>query len=100
MLDTLKLEDFAPRIGERFRLSADAGQTIEVTLVEAAALGVAPGAQSARRAPFSLMFLGPARPVWPQRIYRLEHEAVGTLDVFFVPLGSRDGGMQYQAIFT
>jgi hypothetical protein len=38
--------------------------------------------------------------VWPQRIYRVEHEALDPLDLFLVPIGPRDGGMQYQAIFT
>jgi hypothetical protein len=99
MLESLTLETFAPRVGERFRLAAG-GQAIDVTLIEATALDGAPGARSTRCPPFSLVFLGPPDPVWPQRIYRLEHEAVGCADLFFVPLGPRDGGMQYQAIFT
>jgi hypothetical protein len=100
MLDSLTLETFKPRIGERFRLSAEGGQTIAVTLVEATALGGGTSAPSTRRTPFSLVFLGPLDPVWPQRIYRLDHDAIGSVDLFFVPLGPRDGGMQYQAIFT
>jgi hypothetical protein len=100
MLESLTLETFAPRIGERFRLAADAGQTIDLTLIEATAVGEGGSARSPRRSPFSLVFLGPAGPVWPQRIYRLDHEAIGSVDLFFVPLGPRDGGMQYQAIFT
>ncbi len=97
MLDTLRLEDFAPRIGERFRLSADTAHSLDVTLIEANGLGA--GSQ-ARRAPFSVMFLGPPRPVWAQRIYRVEHDAMGSFDLFLVPLGPRDGGMMYEAVFT
>jgi hypothetical protein len=100
MLESITLETFAPRIGERFRLSADADRTIDVTLVEASALGGGTSAPGTRRRPFSLVFLGPAGPVWPQRIYRLEHEAVGSCDLFLVPIGPRDQGMQYEAIFT
>jgi Domain of unknown function (DUF6916) len=100
MLDTLRLEDFAPRIGERFRLSADAEHSIDVTLLEATALGAAARSQAARRAPFSVVFLGPAAPVWPQRIYRVEHDVIGSFDLFLVPLGPRDGGMMYEAVFT
>ncbi len=99
MLESMTLETFAPRIGERFRLSADAEQAIEVTLIEASALGGGTSAPDTRRRPFSLVFLGPPGPVWPQRIYRLEHE-VGSCDLFLVPIGPRDRGMQYQAIFT
>ena len=100
MLESLTLETFAPRIGERFRLSADAGHSLEVTLVEATALGTASRSQAARRAPFSVVFLGPAAPLWPQRIYRLEHDAMASVDLFLVPLGPRDGGMMYEAVFT
>jgi hypothetical protein len=97
MLDTLTLETFAPRIGDRFQISAGEGPTIDATLIEAAPLGA-----SARggRQPFSIVFLGPRSPVWPQRIYRVDHEALGSCDLFLVPIGPRDGGMQYQAVFT
>jgi hypothetical protein len=97
MLKSVTIETFAPRIGERFRLSAGDGQAMDAKLIEVTPLGA-----SARggRQPFSLVFLGPAAPVWPQRIYRVEHEALDPLDLFLVPLGPRDGAMQYQAIFT
>ena len=100
MLDTLRVEDFAPRIGERFRLSADADHSLDATLVEATVLGGGSRAQAARRAPFSVMFLGPPQPVWAQRIYRVEHDAMRSFDLFLVPLGPRDGGMMYEAVFT
>ncbi len=97
MLKSVTIETFAPLIGERFRLSAGDGQATDVKLIEATPLGA-----SARggRQPFSIVFLGPAAPVWTQRIYRVEHEALDPLDLFLVPVGPRDGGMQYQAIFT
>ena len=44
--------------------------------------------RSARRqatAPFSLLFLGPTAPMWPQRIYRVEHDAMGSLRFFSGP---------------
>jgi hypothetical protein len=97
MLESLTLETFAPRIGERFRISTGEGHTIDATLIEATPLGASRGGG---RPPFSLVFLGPAAPVWPQRIYRVEHEALAPLDVFLVPVGPRDGGVQYEAIFT
>jgi hypothetical protein len=97
MLESVTLETFTPRIREPFRLSAGGDQTMDATLIEATALGASRGAG---RQPFSIVFLGPAAPVWPQRIYRVEHEALDPLDLFLVPIGPRDGGMQYQAIFT
>jgi hypothetical protein len=97
MLESLTLDTFTPRIGDRFRLSAGNGQSLETTLVEATPLGAS---ASGGRQPFSLVFRGPLAPVWPQRIYRVDHDALDSLDVFLVPIGPRDGGMQYQAIFT
>jgi hypothetical protein len=57
----------------------------------------APGMQ---RDPFRLAFLGPADPVLPQRTYRLEHAALGELDIFLVPVARDAGGTTYEAIFA
>ncbi len=97
MLKSVTIETFAPRIGEGFRLSAGDGQAMDAKLIEATPLGAS---AHGGRQPFSIVLLGPAAPVWPQRIYRVEHEALDPLDLFLVPVGPRDGGMQYQAIFT
>ena len=52
--------------------------------------------ESGGRAPFSLVFeRGPSPPL-PQRIYRIEHEDVGTLEIFLVPIAID----RYEAVFT
>jgi hypothetical protein len=38
--------------------------------------------------------------VLPQAIYDLEHDALGHLDLFLVPIGPSQGGMRYQASFA
>ena len=43
-----------------------------------------------------LLFRGPSLPILPQRIYPLEHAALGRLELFIVPIGPG----QYEAIFT
>ena len=43
-----------------------------------------------------LVFQGGPNPPLPQRIYRVEHEKLGELDVFLVPIAVD----QYQAVFT
>ena len=43
---------------------------------------------------------GPLEPVLPQAIYDLEHDALGHLDLFLVPIGPSQGGMRYQASFA
>jgi len=49
---------------------------------------------------FVILFRGPLTPVWPQRIYHIEHDGKGSFDLFLVPVGPRNGGMEYEAIFT
>jgi hypothetical protein len=49
---------------------------------------------------FSLLFRGPLIPLLPQRTYRLEHEQLGPQELFLVPVGPRDGTMQYEAVFN
>ena len=98
LLQSLTIETFAKRIGNRFALRVRPDATLELELIEATPLG----AQSAGRgrAPFSILFRGPLTPVLPQRIYPLAHQTMGSLELFIVPIGPRDGGMVYQAIFT
>jgi hypothetical protein len=80
-LASLTLEDFAGLKGERFS---------ELELVEVNELARGAG----DRVPFSLVFAG--EPGLPQRIHRLEHETLGPLDIFLVPVGPG----RYEAVFT
>lgn len=94
-LASLTAADFRPRLREAFTLSGPAA-TLDLVLVEVEELG--PAARSGNA--FSLRFLGPAQPVLPQAIYRLDNAAMGTLEIFLVPLGPWQGGMRYEAVFA
>jgi hypothetical protein len=98
MLDRLTHDDFAGRVGERFTLSAPTGDTLELTLAEATASPE--HAQAGRRTPFSLIFHGALSPYAPQGTWRVEHEEIGALDVFLVPIGPEGDAMRYEAVFT
>ena len=103
MLDALTLDSFAGLAGETFTLSESAGLALPLELAEARSLASAGTAAEGRRRarePFSIVFKGPAAPVLPQRIYRLEHARLGALDLFLVPIGPGAGGLLYEAIFT
>ncbi len=54
----------------------------------------------ANREQFSLHFRGPATPVLPQRIYRLDHPELGALEIFLVPIRRDAAGITYEAVFT
>lgn len=98
MLESLTHESFRPHVGSAFRVEYAPGTSATLTLAEVTVLGG--GGAAARRQPFSLLFRGPRAPVLPQRIYRLEHEGMGALELFIVPIGPDAEGLRYEAIFT
>lgn len=96
-MDLLTLEHFAGCMNERFRAALQDGE-IEFTLVEARPLPrPAPGAM---RLPFSLVFRNESVLLYPQQIYRMQHERTGGFDVFLVPVARDRDGFLYQAIFN
>jgi hypothetical protein len=99
VLDALTLDAFAPHVGEEFVLVHEQAGRLELELLEARAVGGdrAPGND---RRPFSLLFRGPVEPLLPQRIYRLEHDTVGPLEIFIVPVARDAAGTHYEAIFA
>ena len=97
MLDKVTKDTFEPIKGDIFRLAL--GDDEHVPLELAAVLGT--GLQGlASREQFSLHFRGPSTPELPQRIYRLQHSELGTLEIFLVPIKRDAGGMTYEAVFT
>jgi hypothetical protein len=98
VLSELTHATFAKELGSAFQLHNGAATPLTLELVEATEVnGKAPRTE---RNPFSLIFRGPKTPWVEQKIYRLEHERLGTLDIFLVPLGPDQKGMRYEAIFT
>ena len=102
MLDRLTVTSFAPAVGETFVLDAGDAGPLDLELVEARLHR--PGAraqdESGTRAPFTLVFRGPAEPILPQRTYPLEHESVGAIEIFIVPIGHDQAGTTYEAVFA
>jgi hypothetical protein len=101
VLDRLTVDDFKPAVGEAFSLDADGAGALALTLVAARTHDpdAGPVDSSGGRSPFTLTFRGPAQPVLPQRIYRLDHDATGPLEVFIVPIANDPEGTSYEAIF-
>lgn len=94
----LVYEDFADKIGEPFALREAGVPDMSLRLTEAAPLKSPslPGV----RPPFTLVFVAEDARVLPQKIYRLEHVALGALDVFLVPIGKDATGVSYEAVFN
>jgi hypothetical protein len=100
MLDGMTLEAFEKHLGTAFRVEANPEESQDLTLIEASALTTGPG--PSRRDGFSLVFRGPRDKGLEQKIHRLAHDEMGTIDLFLVPLGPEGDpeGTHYQAIFN
>jgi hypothetical protein len=102
-LGSLTAAAFAEHLATVFRLQAG-GQELPIELVEVQRASYAgkPAAvgPAGRREPFTLLFRGPRTPYALQGIHRLEHDQLGTLELFLVPIGPDDAGMRYEAVFT
>ena len=81
---------FEPLVGAGWRIIGDS--TLDATLLQVDRLG---------ETQFSLVFRGPSTPVFPQRIYRVEHDELEGVELFLVPIGPDGGkdGMRYEAVF-
>jgi hypothetical protein len=99
MLDTLTADDFSSQLGKTFTVRLADRPPLDLTLLEARRLSRTTAATTGRP-PFSVLFRGPREPVLLQRIYALENEAMGRLEIFLVPVGPDATGMQYEAIFN
>jgi aminoglycoside 6'-N-acetyltransferase len=88
-LEELTVASFRPHLGKEFTLRFEPDD-LEFTLTEA----------HGESRPFTVQFRGPADPVLPQAIYRLEREGLGALEIFIVPIAREEGGTDYEAVFS
>ena len=99
MLQDLTPASFQTHRGTPFRIDYGGEAPLEVVLHDVRRYEPHPGP---RAEPFAAVFLGPGAPVLRQRIYRIEHDRMGTLEFFLVPIGPdpKAGGMLYEAVFN
>ena len=96
-LDKVAAGTFSPFIESLFNIDLSPWGSLTLTLNNVTEVG--PEVPGRRRA-FSLIFLGPIEPILPQRIYALEHETMGRLEIFIVPIGVTQSNCRYEAVFT
>jgi len=101
MLDQPTCPTFETLLGQSFRLQVDPQGSTELELIEVQSLPLHAGlGHQSARTPFSLVFRGPKGSALPQRIYGIEHEALGGLEIFLVPIGPDERGQRYEAVFN
>jgi hypothetical protein len=101
VLENFTIETFSELLGSTFRVHLDGSEQFDVELISATALGGSAGEELPdSRQPFSIVFRGPGDVLLPQRIYRTEHDQIGSFELFIVPIGPDEKGLRYEAIFT
>ena len=92
MTDPYVYETYAGREGETFRIVLE-DRAIDSTLRSAQTHS--PGVTSG----FTLVFVAPG-DVLPQATYTFDHDELGLLDLFVVPVGRDETGVSYEAVFN
>ena len=101
MLENFTIETFSEHLGSTFNIHPDDTGQVDVELISATGLGESAGEEPPdRKRPFSIIFRGPGDGLLPQRVYRMEHEEIGSFELFLVPIGPDEKGLRYEAIFT
>lgn len=96
MSEQLTKGSLSDELNTKFRLSFEPEKLIELELVEVNESGDAAG-QAER---FSAVFRGPLNYFLPQRTYRMEHERLGSVDIFIVPIRKDNESFYYEAVFN
>lgn len=98
--DLLTIEMFSELLDREFIVDVDDTHSVGMELIEIYDISDSRGGKSTARTPFSLIFRGPEDPIYPEAIYRFEHEELGTHDILITPAGPDTDGMRYEAVFS
>jgi hypothetical protein len=97
-LEELKEEVFAQHLNTKFYVRLE-DRKVELELIKVvgdkSSMDKLEGVER-----FAAYFVGPSDFFLPQRIYHIEHEALGEMLIFIVPVGAQSGLYQYEAIFS
>lgn len=91
-------QDFEAQLNTTFHLPLEEGE-LELTLIEISSV-VAEKANDGQSEAFSIIFETQIQEHVEQGSYVLQHDDMGELLIFIVPIGPADTGMRYEAIFT
>ena len=90
-------EEFSKHVNTKFRIASEAPIELELTDVKGY---FSKSIEETGMERFSAFFVGPSDWYLQQGIYPLEHDAMGALELFLVPIGKNERGFQYEAVFN
>ena len=95
MSELLEHNVFAGLLNTKFRVVLDVPDVIELELVQVSELQV-----SELQEQFTIIFVGALDQFLGQGLRSLQHERMGTIDLFLVPIGKDESGFQYKSVFN
>lgn len=97
MDERLTEANFTKQLNTVFQVKAP--RPVELKLVEVKSYVSSPNDPKGMER-FSLFFNGPGDLHLPQRTYALEHQQLGSLDIFLVTVAQNELGFVYEAVFN
>lgn len=91
-------QDFEAHVDTTFSVPLEEG-SLELTLIEVSSVK-ADTTEAGQAEPFSILFRAAGTEQLEQGTYSMQHEEMGDLVLFIVPIGPDDNGMRYEAVFT
>lgn len=95
MLENLTAATFSEVLNTKFRFHLSETDLLELEVIKVEEMGSSP-----RQERFSILFQGPLDQVLLQGMYRVEHDQLGTFDLFIVPIAKEEEGIVYEAAFN
>jgi len=91
-------KEFSQHLNSKFQFDLN-GQKLELELVEVKGYLPQESEQHGMER-FSAFFTGPPGSFLPQGLYQLQHEQMGTFDIFLVPTSNDQKSYRYEAVFN
>jgi hypothetical protein len=98
-MSELTEKNFSQHLNTKFRVRGAAEGPVELELVQVKGYRPSPIEESGMER-FSLFLQGPAEVLLPQNTYTLEHDEMGTHELFMVPVARNDQGFRYEIVFN
>src|SRR5258707_11395654 len=93
-LEKLNSKVFSEQLHTKFLVPLDGRDALPLELVEVQEGSAAPGMEL-----FFLHFRGPQSPRLVQQIHSLQHEKLGSLDLFLTAIAGDQEGITYESVF-
>jgi hypothetical protein len=88
-------DEFAANKNTIFSVSFGPESTVDMKLVE-----VSEAKEQGRTERFSLLFLAPPNTPIIQSLFGIAHPVLGPMELFLVPVGQDEKGVEFEAVFN